>query len=293
MLADAPPSPERWEQELTLLTSLARSLLLLRGYTGEVEEVYLRATAMFEHPPEGSTRRLFPVLRGLSSFYGFRGEVAKGIEIVREILRLADEEGDASVRIDGTIILGAYSTFLGEIREGLQLMDGALAEAEAGGYRSRRLRLGNDLRVSGYSASSFVTWLFGRPDDALARADRAVALARELDHPYSHRVCACSTTGSCGTGGASRSGFAIGPSTCWRSRRPTTCPSGGHWATSCSAPRAVRSAIRPRAGGRSRTDLRPVPGPADAAGVLADGPLPGGGRPPGGRGAGPRDPARR
>ncbi len=64
-------------------------------------------------------------------------------------------------------------------------MDGALAEAEAGGYRSRRLRLGNDLRVSGYSASSFVTWLFGRPDDALARADRAVALARELDHPYS------------------------------------------------------------------------------------------------------------
>lgn len=185
VLADAPPSAARWEQEVTLLASLARALTLLRGYTGEVEDAYLQAVALFEHPPEGSTRRLFPVLRGLSSYYGFRGDFAKGIEIVHEILRLADEEGDASVRIDGTVLLGAYSTFVGDIPGGLALMDGALAEAEAGGYRSRRMRLGNDLRVSGYASSAFVAWLLGRPDNALARAERGVALARELGHPYS------------------------------------------------------------------------------------------------------------
>ena len=185
VLGDTPASPERWEQQLTLLTSLARALLLLRGYSVEVEDAYHRAIALFEHPPEGASRRQFPVLRGLSSFYGFRGEFVKGIEIIHEILRLADEEGDTSVRIDGTILLGGYSSFLGQIREGLDHIDGALAAAEGGGYRSRRMRLGNDLRVSGYASSAFLAWLLGRPDDAQRRADRGVELARELDHPYS------------------------------------------------------------------------------------------------------------
>src|SRR4029079_2970704 len=43
-----PPGPERLQKELTLRTSLARALTLLRGYTGEVEDVYLRALELFE-----------------------------------------------------------------------------------------------------------------------------------------------------------------------------------------------------------------------------------------------------
>ena len=62
---------------------------LLRGYTGEVEDAYLEALALFEDRP-GEPRRLFPVLRGLASFYGYRGEFERGIEIIHEILRLAE-----------------------------------------------------------------------------------------------------------------------------------------------------------------------------------------------------------
>jgi hypothetical protein len=39
--------------------------------------------------------------------------------------------------------------------------------------------------VSCLTTSGFFLWLSGHPDQAVARADRAVALATELDHPYS------------------------------------------------------------------------------------------------------------
>jgi predicted ATPase len=185
VLADSPATPERWEEEVTLRTSLGRALTLLRGYTGEAEDAYLAALALFEDRPEGERRRLFPVLRGLSSFYGFRGEFDRGIAIIGEMLRLADEQGDASMRLDGTILLGGYTCFQGRLEEGIALLEQANAEAAAGGYRMRRLRLGNDLRVTGLTTVGFALWLLGKPDQALDRADRAIALARSLDHPYS------------------------------------------------------------------------------------------------------------
>jgi hypothetical protein len=39
--------------------------------------------------------------------------------------------------------------------------------------------------VSCLTTSGFFLWLVGQPDQAVERADRAVALATELDHPYS------------------------------------------------------------------------------------------------------------
>jgi predicted ATPase/class 3 adenylate cyclase len=178
-----PPSPERLQQELTLLTSLARALTLLRGYTGEVEDVYLRALELFEGQRE--QQQAYPVLRSIASFHGFRGENAKALEFAQAILRLAEAEDDVSMRIDAEILLGANAGFTGDLVGALRHMDDAIAKFEAGGYRRRRLRLGIDPRVSCLTTSGFFLWLLGFPDSAVARDDRAVALAVELDHPYS------------------------------------------------------------------------------------------------------------
>ena len=43
VLADAPATPERVEQEIMLQTSLARALMASKGYTEEVEQAYARA----------------------------------------------------------------------------------------------------------------------------------------------------------------------------------------------------------------------------------------------------------
>jgi predicted ATPase/class 3 adenylate cyclase len=183
VLATTPAGTDRWQQEVTLRMSLARTLTLLRGYGGEAEDAYAEAMALFEDHRE--VPQLFPVLRSLASFHGFRGEFDKGIECANEILRLADAQNDASMRVDGLFLLGGDTGFSGQLETGLAYLDQAIAAFESGGYRPRRLRLGIDPRVSCLTTSGFFNWLLGYPDRAAERADRAVAIASDLDHPYS------------------------------------------------------------------------------------------------------------
>ena len=182
-LATRPRDDDRWRQELSLRIGLARTLTLHRGYTGEVEDAYARALAMFEGQRE--VPQLFPVLRSLASFHGFRGEFDKGIRYAQEIVRLADAQDDASMRVDGEFLIGSYLSFTGDLEGGLGHLDAAIRAFESRGYRPRRLRLGIDARVSSLTTSAFLLWLVGRPDQAVGRADRAITVARDLDHPYS------------------------------------------------------------------------------------------------------------
>jgi len=183
VLATTPTSPDRWRQEVTLRTSLARALTLLRGYGGEAEDAYAEALAMFEGQRE--VPQLFPVLRSLASFHGFRAEFDKSIGYANQILQLADAQGDASMRVDGEFLLGSNTGFTGQLEEGLQHLDEAIRTFESVGYRPRRLRLGIDVRISCLTTSGFFLWLLGHPDRAVEQADRAIAIATDLDHPFS------------------------------------------------------------------------------------------------------------
>ncbi len=184
VLVTTPPSPERLQQELSMRMSLARVLTLLRGYTGPVEDAYAEALALFEN--QSQVPQLFPVLRSLASFHGFRGEFDVGIDYAHRIIRLADAQDDTSMRVDGQFLLGSYTGFMGQLETGLGHLDQAIAAFESRGYRPRRLRLGIDARVSCLTTSGFFLWLLGSPDQAVKRADRAIEIAADLDHPYSH-----------------------------------------------------------------------------------------------------------
>jgi predicted ATPase/class 3 adenylate cyclase len=183
VVAASPDSPDRWQKELTLKTKRARAMMLLHGYTAEAEQAYTEAlTLVQEH---GEVPQVFPILRSLGAFHAFRGEFAKGIGYANEIIRLAGAEGDGSMIVDGYSMLGSNTGFSGQLETGLGYLDQAIAAFEGGGYQPRRLRLGLDPRVSCLTTSGFFLWLLGYPDQAVGRADRAVALATELDHPYS------------------------------------------------------------------------------------------------------------
>jgi predicted ATPase/class 3 adenylate cyclase len=183
LLAKEPESEERWRRELTLRTSLARAIMVLRGYTGEVEDAYHDALALFEGQRE--LPQIFPVLRSLASFHGYRGEFDKSIRLGREILRLAETTDDPRIRMEGAFVVGSYLTFTGDLRGGLAMLDEAIATFRDPGFRPGRMALGNDPRVSCMTTTGFLLWLLGFPDRAVERADEGVAIARQLDHPYS------------------------------------------------------------------------------------------------------------
>ncbi len=183
VLSRAAPAPDRAEDELTLRLSLARALLALRGYTGEVEELYRGALALAD--AIGSVPKRLPVLRSLASFHLYRAEIDKTAAIGREMLELGEREGDTSIQVEGHVILGPALAFLGEVRVGLDHLDHAIALFDPERHGQSRLRLGPNPGVAAGAISGLLHWLYGYPDTATRRAEAALDLATRLHHPYS------------------------------------------------------------------------------------------------------------
>jgi tetratricopeptide (TPR) repeat protein len=166
-----------------LRTSLARALLATKGYTPEVEEAYTRALELSQ--ASGEISQLYPVLRGLFSFYTLQGEFEKGIPIGEQILDLAERNEDAYMRVEGHFVLGTSYAFTGNIDLGLEHLEKGISSIAPDWHRSSRFRLGNYPGVASYTAYALILWGLGYPDRALERANQAVELAKKLNHPYS------------------------------------------------------------------------------------------------------------
>ncbi|HWQ12098.1 MAG TPA: NB-ARC domain-containing protein [Roseiflexaceae bacterium] len=182
VLAATPSTPDRAQQEIMLQTSLARALMAIKGYTPEVEAAYTRALELCQG--QGEIPQLLPVLRGLASFYLMVGELEKGAQMGAEILRLAERRDDASMRVEGHLVLGSC-LFSSDLRVGLSHLEKAIALYDPDQHRARRFRIGNNPGVACFTTSALVLWMLGFPDRALERADEAVALANRLNHPFS------------------------------------------------------------------------------------------------------------
>jgi predicted ATPase/class 3 adenylate cyclase len=182
VLSATPSTPERAEQEVMLQTSLARTLLAIKGYTPEVEQAYTRALALCEG--SGDVPQLFPVLRGLGSYYTYRAEFAKSAEMAKRILELADVQDDDDMRIHGYLVLGASTGFLSGPTQGLEFLKKGIALFDPARVSSGRFRLGNHPAVACHTSLAIFLWMLGYPDSAVKEAEEAMALARRLNHPF-------------------------------------------------------------------------------------------------------------
>jgi hypothetical protein len=157
--------------------------MAMHGYTLEVEQAYEQALGLFQG--DEAVSQLYPVLRGLASYYQYRADFVKTEQVGRELMRLAEAQEDSSMRIDGHLVLGAVLAFGRDLHGGIDHLDAAIALIESGGFTGRRFRQGNDPRVACYTTAAFIEWLLGRPDSALARAEQGLSTAHRLGHPYS------------------------------------------------------------------------------------------------------------
>jgi tetratricopeptide (TPR) repeat protein len=183
VLATMPPTPERIQKEIIIRTSLARTLLAIEGYTPQVEEAYQRALALCQG--EEDIPQLFPVLRGLSSFYIYLGEFEKAAQMGERILRLAERHNDMGMLIEGHLVFGYNIAFYKSISEGLEHLEKVIAYFDPDKTRAQQFRIGNNPGVVAFNISAFFLWMLGFPDRALARANEAIALGRKLNQPYS------------------------------------------------------------------------------------------------------------
>ena len=183
VLSSTPSTPERVQQEIMLQTSLARVLLAIKGYTAEVEAAYTRALELSQGA--GEIPELFPVLRGLASLYMYLGQFEKAAQMGERILSLAERLDDASMRIEGHLVVGYNYAFYKDVKLGMDHLERVIADYDPKRFGTHRYHLGNNPGVVALNASALLLWLLGFTDRALKRANDAVALATKLDHPYS------------------------------------------------------------------------------------------------------------
>ena len=183
VLGSAPSSPERAEQEIMLQTSLARTLMAVKGYTPEVEKAYTRALELCDE--YGEVPQLFPVLRGLASYYIYRADFDNGAQMGERILHLAELRDDRNMRVEAHLVLGSNLAFLNNIKLGLEHLEKGIAYFDPEQHRTHRYRIGSNPGVVCYTTSSFLLWMLGFPDRALKRAHKAMDLVQSLNHPFS------------------------------------------------------------------------------------------------------------
>jgi hypothetical protein len=86
--------------------------------------------------------------------------------------------------IDGHLLVGTTLMSYDDLHAGLDHLDRAIAQFPARPTAARTARVGNDPRISSLTTSGITLWLLGYPDQAAQRVDAALALAAQLDHPF-------------------------------------------------------------------------------------------------------------
>jgi len=193
LLESLPSTPERAQQELTLLITLGGPLIATKGHSApEVEQVYARARDLCGQV--GETPQLCPVLNGLRLFYVARGELPTGRELGERCLRLAQDAGDPALVLEAHQALGVPLFFMGEFAEARDHLEQSILIYDPEQHRSHAFRYGRDPGVVGPGYLGWASWFLGYPDQALRRTREALALAREISHPPSIAIALNCTT---------------------------------------------------------------------------------------------------
>jgi len=186
-----PDSSQRDLQELALQLGLGMTWIGIEGAEAkELKEAYLRARELCQQL--GDTRKLSQVLGELSLYYYVRAEHQKARELGEEALYLAEQIEDPMLVALGHWYTGVSLFALGEFTTARAHLQGVIAFYNPELHHRAMVYLrGSDSGVSALAYDACCLWSLGYPEQALIRSQEALALARELDHPFSLADVVC------------------------------------------------------------------------------------------------------
>jgi predicted ATPase len=105
---------------------------------------------------------------------------AKMRELADHFLALASARGSVVPLMMGHRLVGATLETTGNVADSLVHLDKSVALYEPAEHRTLTTHFGQDILVSALAYRSAALWMYGRPDAALADAERALDEAREV-----------------------------------------------------------------------------------------------------------------
>jgi len=184
ILETLPDTAERARQEVDLQTALGLTCMAAKGYaTQEVGAAFARARELCK--PLDDPSLLGPVLGGSWIYHLARAEFGTAREMAERMLEIGRQTQDPAILASGHHGLGQvlfhtgeFGAARGHLEEAYDLFAGGLPAA------ADPIRSVQDGRVISMGFLAFCLWHLGYPDQALRKARAALALARELSHPF-------------------------------------------------------------------------------------------------------------
>jgi DNA-binding SARP family transcriptional activator/predicted ATPase len=184
LLTALPDSPHRAQLELALLLVLGMAWVGARGYGPEVKQAYTQAQELCQQL--GKTSQLCQVVGELSILHYVQAEYQKARELAEEALSLAQQTEDPLLVAVDHSYLGFILFCLGDYAAGQAHLERVIAFYNPEQHHRTLVSLrGSDIGLSALAYDACCLWCLGYPDQAAERSQEALALARELGHPFS------------------------------------------------------------------------------------------------------------
>jgi class 3 adenylate cyclase/tetratricopeptide (TPR) repeat protein len=183
LLAGVAQSADRDRLELGLRILQGAAYRAVKGFaSSDVERSFARALELSERLDD--IPRLMDVRRGLFSYYYARGALALAREQGQHVATLGQRMNDRSSQMLGYWMLGCMASWQGEFATARRELEDAVALYDPNEQKSKTLALQIDPGVNALCHLSWVLWILGFPDRAIATSDRAIRTARELAQPF-------------------------------------------------------------------------------------------------------------
>ena len=184
LLEPLPSSPERVEREFELQVALGSALLAIQGW-GATERQRVSERAYDLGRRIGGTGRLVKALFSLADLSRAEGDYKTSLQLGRQMLELARRTEDPRQLALAHGTLGETQVFRAALEDAGRHLQEALVSYDFRKHADLTLVTGPNLGVMCLVWDSWVQWILGHAGKALERSQRARALGREIDHPFS------------------------------------------------------------------------------------------------------------
>lgn len=147
-----------------------------------MERAYARARFLCQQAQ--ITVPLFPVLRGLWSFYIVRAHFLTARELAEQLIEIAQNENDTALVLEAHRTMGQTLYILGELEAARHHLERSHSLYHPQDHRLYISRYGQDPGVVCLSYRAIIFLLLGSPEQAQQQSGVALTLAKEQGHPY-------------------------------------------------------------------------------------------------------------
>jgi DNA-binding SARP family transcriptional activator len=182
LLRALPASTERLEQELVLNTELGTCEVAEYGYqAGNVERLYERSREICAQLGRPTAA---PILRGLALLNLSNGKLHRTLAVGEELGRHHEVNPDPVLYVENRYVLGVANFWLGRFAAAREDLEASLDHYDPASSPVHIALYAQDPQVVCLARLSFCQFFQGQSDLARQTANRALDLARAINHPH-------------------------------------------------------------------------------------------------------------